>query len=74
MRALVVCSNDGVLRFSWRVIMLDVPLIEYVVAHDLSHLVHFNHSFDSWRLLTAVMPDQEGRRERIKGVTRKLQF
>ena len=54
--------------------MLDVPLIEYVVAHDLSHLVHFNHSFDSWRLLTAVMPDQEGRWERIKGVTRKLQF
>ena len=73
-RALVVCSSDGVLRFSWRVIMLDVPLKEYAEAHDLSHLVHINHSFDLWRLLTAVMPDQEGRWERIKEVTRKLQF
>ena len=73
-RAWANCSSDGVLRFSWRVIMLEEPLVEYIVAHELAHLVHFNHSRDFWRLLTAVMPDQETRWERIKKATLKLQF
>ena len=73
-RAWANCSSDGVLRFSWRVIMLEEPLVEYVVAHELAHLVHFNHSRDYWRLVTAVMPDQEGRRQRIREASVKLQF
>ena len=73
-RAWANCSSDGVLRFSWRVVMLEEPLIEYVVAHELAHLVHFNHSRDYWRLVTSVMPDQEERRGRIKEATLKLQF
>ena len=73
-RAWANCSSDGVLRFSWRVIMLEEPLVEYVVAHELAHLVHFNHSRDFWRLLTTVMPDQETRWERIKKATQQLQF
>ena len=73
-RAWANCSSDGVLRFSWRVIMLEEPLVEYVVAHELAHLAHFDHSRDYWRLVTAVMPDQEDRRERIRQASRKLQF
>ncbi len=73
-RAWANCSSDGILRFSWRVIMLEEPLVEYVVAHELAHLAHFNHSRDFWRLVSAVMPDQEDRRERIRKATQKLQF
>lgn len=73
-RAWATCSSDGVLRFSWRVIMLEEPLIEYVVAHELAHLVHFNHSRDYWRLVTAVMPDQEARKQRTREASVKLQF
>ena len=73
-RAWANCSSDGVLRFSWRVVMLEEPLVEYVVAHELAHLAHFNHSRDYWRLLTKVMPDQESRRRRIREVAHKLQF
>ena len=73
-RAWANCSSDGVLRFSWRVIMLGESLIEYVVAHELAHLVHFNHSRDYWRLLTTVMPDQEARKRRTREASVKLQF
>lgn len=73
-RAWATCSSDGVLRFSWRVVMLEEPLIEYVVAHELAHLVHFNHSRDYWRLVTAVMPDQEARRQLTREASVKLQF
>ena len=73
-RAWATCSSDGVLRFSWRVIMLDESLIEYVVAHELAHLVHFDHSPDYWQFLTTVVPDQEARKRRIKEASVKLQF
>ena len=73
-RAWANCSSDGVLRFSWRVIMLEELLVEYVVAHELAHLVHFNHSRDYWQFLTTVVPDQEARKRRIKEASVKLQF
>ena len=73
-RAWANCSSNGVLRFSWRVIMLEEPLVEYVVAHELAHLAHFNHSREFWRFLTAVMPDQEARKQRVREASVKLQF
>ena len=73
-RAWAVCSGDGRLRFSWRVMMLAEPLIEYIIVHELAHLTHFNHSRDFWRLVSKVMPDQEERRARIREAEQKLQF
>ena len=54
--------------------MLEEPLVEYVVAHELAHLAHFNHSRDYWQQVAAVMPDQEDRRDRIRQAAQKLQF
>ena len=50
------------LTFNWRIIMAPRRLVEYVVAHELCHLVHENHSRDFWRLLERAMPDYERRR------------
>ena len=38
------CSSKGVLRFNWRLAMLEPDLLEYVVVHELCHLTHMNHS------------------------------
>lgn len=51
------------LVFNWRIIMAPRRLIEYVVAHELCHIVHPDHSRDFWRLLEQVMPDYERRRQ-----------
>lgn len=53
---------DGRLRFNWRIVMAPRSLIEYVVAHELCHIRHPNHTRDFWRLLEKVMPDYERRR------------
>jgi predicted metal-dependent hydrolase len=52
----------GRVSFNWRIIMAPKRLIEYVIAHELCHLKHPNHSRDFWRLLERAMPDHERRR------------
>ena len=66
------CAPDGTLRFNWRAMMLKPALIEYVVAHELAHLTHRNHSTDFWGLLSRVMPDAQQRRKTLREEGRML--
>ena len=60
------CSHDGVLRFNWRLAMLEPALVEYVVVHELAHLTHMNHSPDFWGLVAEHLPDVKERRRRLR--------
>lgn len=60
------CSSDGVLRFNWRLAMLDPSLTEYVVVHELAHLTHMNHSPDFWGLVEEHLPDVKERRRMLR--------
>ena len=51
------CGLDGVVRVHWRLIQAPRAATEYVVAHELVHLVHRNHSPDFWRTLATTMPN-----------------
>ena len=66
------CASDGTLRFSWRGMMLEPALIEYIVVHELAHLTVKNHSPDFWKLVTSAMPDVQQRRKRLREVSRTL--
>ena len=57
------CTRTGRLSFSWQLIALPERLREYVVLHELTHLVEFNHSAAFRRKLAAVCPDY-GKREK----------
>ena len=50
---------DGSIRLHWRLIQFDAKVIDYVVAHELSHLRELNHSPRFWATLASVMPDYE---------------
>ena len=50
------CSHDGKLMFSWRLVMAPLPVVDYVVAHELAHVVEHNHSIRFWRKLSELMP------------------
>ena len=60
------CSHDGVLRFNWRLAMLEPALTEYVVVHEMAHLTHMNHSPDFWDLVEEHLPDVKERRRRLR--------
>ncbi len=66
------CAVDGTLRFNWRLVMTKPALIEYVVAHELAHLTHRNHSADFWDLVYEVMPDARQRRKQLDEAARLL--
>jgi len=60
------CDAQGNLRLNWRIVMAPVLLVDYVVAHELCHLVHHDHSAAFWQLLGTIMPNYEVARDRLR--------
>jgi len=50
------CSARGAVSFSWRLMMAPARVAEYVVVHELAHLVHLDHSPAFWDLVDRVRP------------------
>ncbi len=61
-----VCHEDGSIRLAWRLVHLDPALADYVVAHEVAHLVELNHSRRFWQLVAALYPDWRDARERLE--------
>jgi len=57
------CNDKGTLSFAWRLVMAPVPVIDYVVVHELMHLRVKNHSKKFWALIQILMPDCKKRIE-----------
>ena len=68
------CDKTGVLRFNWRIVQAPMRLVDYVVAHELVHLVHADHTAAFWRRLGRAMPDYEIRRARLKEIGRGYEW
>jgi predicted metal-dependent hydrolase len=51
------CSADGTLALSWRLILAPAEICRYVVAHEVAHLAHLNHSMRFWRLVGELVGD-----------------
>lgn len=60
------CSAGGRLNFAWRLVMAPVDVIDYVVAHELAHIEHPNHSRAFWARVGEIMPDYKAKREWLK--------
>lgn len=60
------CSSKDNLNFNWRLIMAPEWIIDYVIIHELCHLVHLNHSPAYWQLVENMMPDYKMRRQWLK--------
>lgn len=50
------CNSKGVITFNFRVIMLPPAIIDYVIIHELCHLVEMNHSKNFWKLVETFLP------------------
>lgn len=60
------CSSKGTLSFSWRLLMTPLDVIDYVVVHELAHIVHHNHAKRFWDLVEKWMPDYRERRKQLR--------
>jgi len=61
-------SADGSIRLNWRLVHFGMPVIDYVVAHELAHLREMNHSAAFWEVVRSVVPDYERMRTTLKDV------
>lgn len=60
------CSSRGTLSFNYRLIFAPLPVLDYVVVHELCHLTHMNHSKEFWDKVASVMPEYNVHRQWLK--------
>lgn len=59
------CNAKGELRFNWRLVMLPLSVLDYVVVHEMAHLKVLNHSPRFWALVEQIMPDYRVRHQAL---------
>jgi predicted metal-dependent hydrolase len=57
------CSTRGTLSFNWRLVLAPYDVLDYVVVHELCHLVEPNHSRRFWKLVERRRPDWRAQRD-----------
>lgn len=60
------CSHQGVLMYSWRLIMAPPSVLDYVAAHEVAHLAEMNHSPAFWSVVEGLMPNYKIHRKWLK--------
>lgn len=60
------CTADGRIRLNWRLMHFALPNIDYVVAHELSHLREMNHGPQFWATVQSLLPEFETARKALR--------
>jgi len=55
------CNSMRELTFNWKLAMAPIEVLDYVVVHEMCHMVHLNHDRSFWRLVGKYIPDYEDR-------------
>ncbi len=59
-------SSAGSMTLNAKLIHASIECIDYVIAHELCHRIHFNHSKEFWTLVESVMPDWRERKKKLE--------
>jgi len=51
------CTGEGVLSYSWRLVLSPPHVLDYLAAHEVAHLIEMNHSRRFWRLVARICPE-----------------
>lgn len=66
------CNSRREIRLNWRLVLMDPLLVDYVVVHELSHLIEMNHSIAFWKTVESVYPAFDEARRELKHGARAL--
>lgn len=65
------CSSKNSINFSWRLIMGNEKIIDYVIVHELAHIKEHNHSPSFWKIVESIFPDYKKRRKELNDLGKK---
>lgn len=68
------CTAKGKLEFNWQIVMAPNRMVDYVVIHELCHLLHHNHSSDFWKEVSRIIPDYRLSRDWLRVNAAHLQI
>lgn len=57
------CNSDKKITFNYKLAMAPIEAIDYVIVHELCHLLHMNHDRSFWRRVGSILPDYKKRQE-----------
>lgn len=66
------CSAHGGISLNWRLLLLPLPIIDYVVCHELAHLKEMNHSPRFWSVVGQLCPNWQQLRLELRQLGREL--
>lgn len=53
------CGRRGTLHFSWRIVMAPIQVFDYILVHEMAHLIERGHTKKYWSIVSRVIPDYE---------------
>lgn len=56
------CGKKGTLNFSWRTVMAPIQVFDYILVHEMAHMIERGHTKEFWRIISRVMADYEERK------------
>ena len=68
------CSSRGTVNLNWRLLQMPAAVFDYVLVHELCHLLVPNHSPRFWREVARVLPDFAAQRAALHRLGRQLAF
>ena len=66
------CTSRGAIQYNWQILLAPEAIVDYLVAHEVSHLRHHNHSADFWTLVAGVCPTFKADRAWLKAEGARL--
>jgi predicted metal-dependent hydrolase len=66
------CTVQRKIRLNWRLVHFALPLVDYVVAHELAHLLEMNHSPRFWATVESIYPDYDGAKQALRKRAQEL--
>lgn len=60
------CTSRGAIQYNWQILLAPEAIVDYLVAHEVSHLRHQNHSADFWSLVASICPTFKADRAWLK--------
>jgi len=68
------CTSKGSIYFNWRIIMAPIAVFDYILVHEMSHLIHANHSPRFWKLVESIIPNYKDRKKWLKDYGVRLEL
>lgn len=68
------CSSKNNINYNWKLIMAPLEVLDYVVIHELCHIIHRNHSKDYWQEVEKYMPQYKEKLKWLKEYGSSLQL